>query len=112
MESMEFLETMMQPGAGDEMVFRVERAEPEDGRTFSEEALGGMAENMKAFTMARTFARWAATGRAPTSMTAHLTIRWDDESDLEAGPPWWQVNDEGSTVPDGTDRLKGLLGLT
>lgn len=109
MESMEFLETMMRPEMGDEMTFRIDKVE-DDGTTFSLEAVNGMAENMRAFTMARTFARWKASGKPPRSMTATLTFAWDDDADLEEGGPWWSLDDEGATVLDGADRVRAKLG--
>lgn len=102
----EILDLLTQPEAGDEMAFRIDRATPDDGLTFSAEALEALSENVRSFTAARTLARWRQTGKAPTSMTARVVIEWDDDSDLTQGTPWWQVDDKGRTAIDGADRLK------
>lgn len=109
MDPQEFLDMMSQPGAADEMAFRIDKAHPDGTSTFSMEAVDGLAENAKAFLMARTFGRWQETGKPPTSMTMRLSIDWDDDSDLEEGGPWWQVDDEGTThVIDGAMRTKAF----
>lgn len=110
MDASEFMEQMMEPGMGDDMAFRIVKAHPEEGgTTFSMEAVDGMTENLKAFVMARTLARWKATGKPPSRMTATVHIDWEDDSDPREGPPWWQVDDEGKTALDGEHRVKATL---
>jgi hypothetical protein len=109
MEREAFLEQMMRPEAGDEMAFRVEREDPSEGFTFSQEAVDATAENMKLFVMARTFARWQATGQAPQSMTVTLNVKWDDDSDLGLGGPWWELQDHQTTPLDGAHRVEAVV---
>ena len=107
MQPDEFRDLMVRPEAGDEMVFQIERANPDDGSTtFSAEALEGLTENVTTFVAARTLARWEQTGRGPQKVTARVVLDWDDDSDLEEGPPWWHLDDKGMTPLDGGDRIK------
>ena len=109
MERDDFIDLMMRPEAGDQMAFRLDKENPEDGRTFSLEGVGAMTENMQAFAVARTFARWQATGKPPRRMTATVTLAWDDDVDLDEGPPWWQADDKGMTLVDGEDRIRARM---
>lgn len=104
MDRDQFMATMMQPEAGDEMAFRLDKDDDVPG-AFSMEAVEALSEQYLAFTLARVSARWTETGRPPRSMTVNVSIDWDADGDLSKGPPWWQLDDKTPTPADGADRL-------
>jgi len=96
MEHHEFYERAVKPGFGDFMHFQLER-EAEDDLAFSMEAIEDLAEEMKNFLLARIYARWKLTGKAPRQLLAKLDLKWQSypQDVLDLGLPWWAAVDPG-----------------
>lgn len=60
--------------ADDEYVFVIERSNKEDDRTFSQEALQDMRDNLFLFLGARIVAYWENTGKPAKKISAHVTV--------------------------------------
>lgn len=93
----EFYEEAFKANFPDEMVFQINRENPDPTTTFSEEGVDGVINKIKAFTLARTHGHWQREGVSPQSLKVHVKLEWGDMSPEEAleagGRPWYNVMD-------------------
>lgn len=57
-----------------EAVFEVARTRVEKGRTFSEDAMTQLGDEMIGFVTATTMARWDQTGEPPTALRVEMKV--------------------------------------
>lgn len=104
----EFFQAAIEPGFSDEFVLQLNRADQDDAATFSLESFESVAQKFQAFVMARTMARWTATGAPPKQLRVRIGVSFDNDPLIEFGPPWYAATDagEGMDVIEG-ERRKG-----
>lgn len=107
----EFYRQAIKPGFPNRMAFQLE-ASPENlaaGRSFSQEGLDNLAEQLKTFILARTLGTWSEEGVVPSSLTVGLQLSFETvplESLRRGSAPWWHLVDEGGSPIEGGSRLE------
>ena len=64
----------LRAGASDEAVFEVRRERIQPGRSFSEDAMEDLIDEVTLFVGARLMARWDRTGEPPTVLRIHVKV--------------------------------------
>ncbi len=94
--------TALRNGESDTMMFHISRENPQDGRTFSKEALEAYLENIRLFVVARMMAHWEnpedASKPGPQVLTTEVRVTVDGLH-VEPDPdqmPWYGLPVDGS----------------
>jgi hypothetical protein len=112
MDSDEFYEMAQDPTFPNEMMFELTAESPEPDRTFSSSGLNGIADQMYAFMLARTFSFWKFTGNPARKIRARLSLELLDADGnfidrIENGAlPYFEAGDiNGLSQADGSKRI-------
>lgn len=100
MEHKEFYKMAMGQDFPNVMVFEITAPPDESGqRTFSEQGLSAVTEQMKYFAMARLVAHYDRTGKPVKRMRATLSVEMFDEHSIDPEPltegafPFYTIDD-------------------
>jgi hypothetical protein len=106
-----FFMKVIQPGFPNTMnfVLEVPEAKRQANRSFSEDGVDQMVEQIKTFLMARTLGTWDEGGSPPHEMSVVLRVGFKAVpiGTLRLGDnPWWHLVDEGQNPIEGSIRME------
>ena len=107
----EFYSLAMEPDYPDEIALQIDRNKSGEGPEvgYSQEAVNEIAEQFRAFLLARSYGHYKATGFMPKHVRARVTLDFgphpgDPMDDTSVGPFYHVNNDRGVIPVDGTLR--------